>query len=152
MCLINGTTPTKCGSSAMLRACQHFALARLGRRRQSAGTQLETARWERDSISCSSQQLQSFCLREVSTSVRVRSTCQSGLTDPSPCNSGDCSFSYIDIHQVVLSSCLKGKVLYFLQAVLCIKNWTFFLNHWCLSWMLLSIWGCLPPSYFSHKS
>lgn len=69
MCLINGTTPIKYGSSAMLLACQHFALASIRRCRQSAGTQLYTARWERDSISCSSQGLQSFCLREVSLSM-----------------------------------------------------------------------------------
>lgn len=99
-----------------------------------------------------SQQLQSLCLREDSMSPLGVLVNQDSPILCVGLNSEDSSFSYNGIHQVVLSCGLKGKVLYFLQAVLCIRNRAFFLSHWRLSLRLLSSWGCLPPPYFSHKS
>lgn len=123
MCLINGTAPRKRGSSVMLPACQHSTLASVGRYRQSAGTQLETAWWERGRL----LQPQSFplLLPQGSFHVHSRSTCHSVFTDPvcgfpSLCNSEDHSFSYIAIHQSVLTSCLKGKVPSFSSGCACV--------------------------------
>lgn len=61
-------------------------------------------------------------LPQGSFRVHGRSACHSVLTDPvrvlpSLYNSEDHSFSSIAIHQIVLTSCLKGRVLNFFQDV-----------------------------------
>lgn len=155
MCLINGTTPIKCGSSVMLPACQHFALASVRRRRQSAGTQLDTAWCERDKavISLSSSLL---CLREASVSMVGVLVTQFSLIL--------CGFFLLCITQKTIVSLrlpsiklslhpvLKAESLIFFRMSMSIRNWPFSWNCWHFFTEVIIYLELSASTLFSHKS